>query len=79
MWLEFRRVLFRSRTIKKQKNNSEIPVIFVTAREDEKDKIAGLTSGADDYITKPFSHLELLARVEAVKAKVQELNSILSQ
>ena len=54
------------RTIKKQKNNSEIPVIFVTAREDEKDKIAGLTSGADDYITKPFSHLELLARVEAV-------------
>ena len=54
------------RTIKKQKNNSEIHVIFVTAREDEKDKIAGLTSGADDYITKPFSHLELLARVEAV-------------
>ena len=54
------------RTIKKQKNNSEIPVIFVTAREDEKDKIAGLTSGADDYITKPFSHLELLARVEVV-------------
>ena len=54
------------RSIKKQKNNSEIPVIFVTAREDEKDKIAGLTSGADDYITKPFSHLELLARVEAV-------------
>ena len=54
------------RTIKKQKNNSEIPVIFVTAREDEKDKIAGLNSGADDYITKPFSHLELLARVEAV-------------
>ena len=54
------------RTIKKQKNNLDIPVIFVTAREDEKDKIAGLTSGADDYITKPFSHLELLARVEAV-------------
>ena len=54
------------RTLKKQKNNSEIPIIFVTAREDEKDKIAGLNSGADDYITKPFSHLELLARVEAV-------------
>ena len=54
------------RTLKKQKSNSGIPVIFVTAREDEKDKIAGLTSGADDYITKPFSHLELLARVEAV-------------
>ena len=54
------------RTLKKQKSNSRIPIIFVTAREDEKDKIAGLNSGADDYITKPFSHLELLARVEAV-------------
>ena len=54
------------RTLKKQKSNSGIPIIFVTAREDEKDKIAGLNSGADDYITKPFSHLELLARVEAV-------------
>jgi len=54
------------KTLKKQKGNSGIPIIFVTAREDEKDKIAGLNSGADDYITKPFSHLELLARVEAV-------------
>lgn len=54
------------RTIKKQKNNLEIPVIFVTAKDDESDKIAAFSSGVDDYITKPFSHLELLARVEAV-------------
>ena len=54
------------RTIKKQKYNSEIPIIFVTARDEEEDKIKGITSGADDYITKPFSHLELLARVDAV-------------
>ena len=54
------------RTIKKQKNNLETPVIFVTAKDDESDKIAAFRSGADDYITKPFSHLELLARVEAV-------------
>ena len=54
------------RSIKKQKNNLEIPVIFVTAKNEERDKIAAFTSGADDYITKPFSHLELLARVEAV-------------
>ena len=54
------------RTIKKQKNNLEIPVIFVTAKDDESDKIDAFSSGADDYITKPFSHLELLARVEAV-------------
>ena len=54
------------RTIKKQKNNLEIPVIFVTAKDDESDKIAAFSSGADDYITKPFSHIELLARVEDV-------------
>lgn len=42
------------RTIKKQKNNLEIPVIFVTAKDDESDKIAAFSSGADDYITKPF-------------------------
>ena len=54
------------RTIKKQRNNLEIPIIFVTAKDEERDKIMAFTSGADDYITKPFSHLELLARVEAV-------------
>ena len=54
------------RTIKKQKENLNIPVIFVTAKEEEADKITGFNSGADDYITKPFSHKELLARVEAV-------------
>ena len=51
------------RTIKKQRNNLEIPIIFVTAKDEERDKIMAFTSGADDYITKPFSHLELLARV----------------
>ena len=60
------------RTIKKQKNNSEIPVIFVTAREDEKDKIAGLTSGADDYIAKPFSPRELVSRVKAILRRTSE-------
>ena len=38
----------------------------MTAKDEERDKIMAFTSGADDYITKPFSHLELLARVEAV-------------
>ena len=54
------------RTIKKQKEYSSIPIIFVTAKEEESDKITGFRAGADDYITKPFSHKELLARVEAV-------------
>ena len=45
---------------------SEVPVIMLTARDDVADKVKGLELGADDYITKPFDHLELLARVRAV-------------
>lgn len=44
---------------------SQVPIIFVTAREEEKDKILGLETGADDYVTKPFSFKELLSRVRA--------------
>jgi DNA-binding response OmpR family regulator len=45
---------------------TDIPVIILTVRGEELDKIKGLELGADDYITKPFSHMELLARVKAV-------------
>ena len=45
---------------------SDVPVIMLTARDDTMDKVKGLERGADDYITKPFNHLELLARVKAV-------------
>ena len=45
---------------------SDVPVIMLTARNDEYDKVHGLESGADDYITKPFSILELISRVKAV-------------
>ncbi|OGS99770.1 MAG: phosphate regulon transcriptional regulatory protein PhoB [Gallionellales bacterium RBG_16_56_9] len=44
----------------------EIPIIMLTARGDERDKISGLESGADDYMTKPFSPRELMARIRAV-------------
>lgn len=44
---------------------SQVPIIFVTAREEEKDRILGLETGADDYVTKPFSFKELMARVRA--------------
>ena len=44
---------------------SQVPIIFVTAREEDKDKILGLETGADDYVTKPFSFTELMARVRA--------------
>lgn len=44
----------------------EIPIIMLTARGEERDKVLGLESGADDYITKPFSPRELMARIRAV-------------
>ncbi|HEX4744414.1 MAG TPA: response regulator transcription factor [Candidatus Limnocylindria bacterium] len=44
----------------------ELPIIVITARDLEADKVRGLELGADDYITKPFSHKELMARIEAV-------------
>ncbi|HJW95684.1 MAG TPA: response regulator transcription factor [Thermoanaerobaculia bacterium] len=49
-----------------RKNGSHTPIIMLTARGQEIDKIVGLRVGADDYVTKPFSFMELLARVEAV-------------
>ncbi len=51
--------------LRKVRETSEVPVIFLTARIEEKDKILGLGLGADDYVMKPFSPLEVLARVEA--------------
>jgi len=45
---------------------SNVPIIIVTVRGDEIDKVKGLELGADDYIIKPFSHLELLARIQSV-------------
>lgn len=45
---------------------SEVPIIFLTARDDEVDKIVGLELGADDYVTKPFSPRELIARIRAI-------------
>jgi two-component system KDP operon response regulator KdpE len=45
---------------------SDVPVIMLTARDDVMDKVKGLELGADDYMTKPFDHLELLARIRAV-------------
>ncbi len=51
---------------------SEVPVIMLTARDSEVDKVVGLELGADDYVTKPFSPRELLARVKAVLRRSEE-------
>ncbi|MBQ8836291.1 MAG: response regulator transcription factor [Clostridia bacterium] len=47
------------------RTRSDVPVIMVTARDDDKDKIAGLENGADDYVTKPYKLQELIARIRA--------------
>jgi two-component system KDP operon response regulator KdpE len=53
-------------TLRRLREFSDVPVIMLTARDGVLDKVKGLELGADDYITKPFDHLELLARVKAV-------------
>jgi two-component system phosphate regulon response regulator PhoB/two-component system alkaline phosphatase synthesis response regulator PhoP len=52
--------------LKKKDSSSSIPIIMLTAKGEETDKILGLELGADDYVTKPFSPKELVARVKAV-------------
>ena len=56
---------------RKLRAETEVPVIIVTARRDEADRVMGLETAADDYITKPFSNRELLARVRAVLRRCQ--------
>ena len=56
-----------TRTLRKQSN---VPIIMLTARVDESDKLIGLELGADDYVTKPFSPKELVARVRAVFRRI---------
>ena len=55
-----------ARRLRADKRTHEVPVIMLTARAEERDKLAGLETGADDYVTKPFSPRELNARVKAV-------------
>ena len=61
---------------KRIKNMMNVPILMVTAKDEELDKIVGLELGADDYITKPFSVRELLARVKANLRKADVLSNI---
>ncbi len=54
------------RQLRKDKETAQVPIIMLTARGEEEDMIRGLKTGADDYVTKPFSPRELMARIEAL-------------
>jgi two-component system alkaline phosphatase synthesis response regulator PhoP len=60
--------------LKKIRENSNIPVLMLTAKSDEEDKVSGLRYGADDYLTKPFSINELMARVNSLIRRYTTLN-----
>lgn len=57
--------------LKEIRLTSDVPVLMLTARGEELDKVKGLEMGADDYLTKPFSHLELFARIRAVLRRAE--------
>jgi DNA-binding response OmpR family regulator len=63
--------------LKKEDKYSSIPIIMLTAKSDETDKIIGLELGADDYITKPFSPRELIARIKVVTRRESKVNKSL--
>lgn len=60
------------KTLKKDSKTAGIPIIMLTAKTQETDKIVGLELGADDYVTKPFSPRELIARIKAVLRRAKE-------
>jgi two-component system phosphate regulon response regulator PhoB len=60
------------RTLKSDENTAGIPIIILSAKSQETDKIVGLELGADDYVTKPFSPRELIARIKAVLRRGKE-------
>ena len=63
----------------KARSSSQIPIIFLTARKEEVDKVTGLEMGGDDYIVKPFSPRELTARVRAVLRRINNIGCSTTQ
>ncbi len=68
-----------ARQIRADKSISHVPIIMLTAKADEVDQVVGLSVGADDYVTKPFSMKVLMARVEAVFRRTQSHNRVSEQ
>ena len=67
------------RTTLKVRENSSIPIIILSAKSEDADKILGLNIGADDYITKPFNPLELVARVKSQLRRYTQLGNLNQQ
>lgn len=63
-------------TIKLREENNSVPILFLSAKSEDSDKVLGLNIGADDYITKPFNPLELIARVKSALRRYTKLGSI---
>ncbi len=59
------------RRLRRDKSTAHVPIIMLTARETEDDRIRGLETGADDYLTKPFSPRELIARINAILRRIR--------
>ncbi len=59
--------------LKREAMTRDIPVVMLTARGEEEDRVRGLETGADDYITKPFSPKELVARIKAVMRRISPM------
>ncbi|MRX28588.1 phosphate regulon transcriptional regulator PhoB [Kangiella sp. HZ709] len=68
-----------TKKLKKDPANQDLPVIMLTARGEEDDRVQGLEAGADDYVVKPFSPRELLARVQAVLRRTGAINKATEQ
>ena len=64
------------KTLKGESKTALIPIIMLTAKSQESDKIVGLELGADDYVTKPFSPRELIARIKAVLRRMKEKDKL---
>src|SRR5699024_7543347 len=63
--------------IRQIRQDSQVPVIMLTAKDSEVDKVVGLELGADDYVTKPYSARELIARIRAVMRRNAESDELL--
>jgi two-component system phosphate regulon response regulator PhoB len=59
------------RRLRRDKQTAHVPIVMLTAREAEDDRVRGLETGADDYVTKPFSPRELVARVNAIMRRIR--------